>query len=482
MAETLKEKTARGLLYGSLGNGLQQVIGLLAGIMLGRLLSPDDYGMVAMITIFSLIASELQNTGFKVALTNLKEPTDEDYNSVFWFNITASVLMYVVLFFCAPLIAAYYRRAELVPLCRYAFIGFVIASFGIAQAAWLFKNLRAKQQAKSGIVATLLSVTVGVTMAANGCAYWSIATQSIVFVLVNTALLWHYSPWRPSFRVTFRPVRHMFRFSVKILLTGIFTHINNNVLNILLGRFYSAHATGIYNQAYQWNSKCAYMLQGMVQMVAQPVFVDVRDDEERRLRVLRTMMRFTAFMSFPMLLGFGLVSEEFIVLAITEKWRESAVLIKMLCVSGAFMPLTIVLGNMIMSRGKSDVYLWCTVALGVLQVCLMIALHGYGIRTMVAAYVSLYVLWFFVWHHQVWRLTGYTLAMVLCDVLPFALSAAAVMAATYYVTVGITSAPLLIAARVALGAALYVAVRRAVGCRVLAECVAYVLNRRRRGQ
>lgn len=471
--EDLKGKTARGLLYGGLGNGAQQVLGLVAGIILGRLLSPDDYGLVAMISIFSLIAGELQNSGFKAALTNLENPNDEDYNSVFWFNISMSVVIYTLLFFCAPLIASYYRRPELIALCRYAFLGFVIASFGIAQSAWLFKNLRTKQQAKSSIVATVVSICSGVAVAACGGAYWAIATQSIVYVLVNTSLLWHYSPWRPSLRITFHPVLRMFAFSSKLLISGIFNHINNNVLNILLGRYFTAHATGLYNQAYQWNTKCVYLLQGMVQMVAQPVFVDMRGDEVRQLRALRTMTRFIAFMSFPMLLGFGMVSEEFIVLAITEKWRESALLIKLLCISGSLSPLTTIFSNMIMSKGKSDVYLWCTVIFGVLQVALMIALHGYGIRVMVMAYVAVSIVWFFVWHAQVKRYTGYRLRMLLADIAPFALTAAATMTATYLITMGITNLWLLLASRLTLAVVLYVGLRFACRCKVLAECLAF---------
>lgn len=131
--ENLKDKTAKGLLWGGFGNGMQQFLGLAAGIVLGRLLSPDDYGLMAMIVVFSLIANELQNSGFKVALTNLDTPTSRDYNSVFWFNTMMGALMYVILFFSAPLIAGYYRRPELIPLCRYAFLGFVFSSFGVVQ-------------------------------------------------------------------------------------------------------------------------------------------------------------------------------------------------------------------------------------------------------------------------------------------------------------------------------------------------------------
>ena len=153
--------------------------------------------------------------GFRTALTNLKNPTDEDYNSVFWFNIIMATSLYTVLFLAAPLIGDYYHTPRIVPLCRYAFLSIIIASLGTAQSAYLFKHLKAKQQAEAGGIAVIASSIVGVVMAFCGAAYWSLATQGLVYVGINTFFQWHFSPWRPSVRgITFAPVRRMFRFSV----------------------------------------------------------------------------------------------------------------------------------------------------------------------------------------------------------------------------------------------------------------------------
>ena len=149
MAETLKEKTAKGLFWGAMNNGAMQVIGLVFGIILGRLLSKEDYGMMAMINVFPLIAIALQNSGFASAIGNLKNPTANDYNSVFWFNILVGGSLYAILFFCAPFIADFYHDERLVALCRLAFINILFSSLGTAQAAFLFKNMMVKQQAKA---------------------------------------------------------------------------------------------------------------------------------------------------------------------------------------------------------------------------------------------------------------------------------------------------------------------------------------------
>ncbi len=479
--ESLKDKTARGLLWGGMGNGVQQAVGLAFGIILGRLLTDADYGMIAIISVYSLVATALQNSGFATALTNLKDDRDEDYNSVFWFNITVGTACYVILFLAAPLLAVFYHQPAVVPLARYAFLSIIIASWGTAQQAWLFKHLRAKQQAKAAMIAVIVSSSVGAGMAWMGCRYWSLATQGLVYVSLTTLLAWHYSPWRPTLHIDLRPALHMFRFSSKILATTITTHINNNVLNILLGHYYTGHDAGRYNQAYQWNTKCYSLVGGMVQQVAQPVLATLNDAPGRQLNVLRKLMRFTAFISFPLLLGLALVAHEFIVLAITEKWLGSVPLLQTLCVAGAVMPLTQLLSNAIISRGLSTRYFLTTFTLGVLQILIMIFIWRQGVQTMVWAYTALNVVWLFVWWAQVSRLTGYRLTMLLADIMPFALSAVAVMAVTGYVTSLLTqSLWLLLLSRVVMAAVLYYLVMRIAGAQILREAQAFVLGKHHR--
>lgn len=479
--ESLKEKTAKGLFWGSMNNGVQQIVGVVFGIILGRLLSQSDYGMMAMISVFSLVATALQDSGFRTALTNLHDPKDSDYNSVFWFNIIVGTLMYAVLFFCAPLIGRYYNAPDVVSLCRYAFLSIIIASLGTAQSAYLFKRLQAKQQAKAAMTAVLASSVTGSVMAWQGMAYWSLATQGLVYVSINTFMQWHYSPWRPSLRgITFEPVRRMFRFSFKILATTIMTHVNNNVLNILLGHYFSPRDTGVYNQAYQWNTKCSSLVQSMVAQVAQPVLVGLDNEKGRQMNAFRKMMRFTAFVSFPLMLGFGLVAREFIVLAITEKWLPSVYLIQILCISGAVVPLSTLLSNMIISKGRSGTFFWCTFSLGIALIVLMLLICQLGITAMVTGYVTVNVAWLFVWLFFVRRLTGYGVMMFLRDTVPFALAAGGVMALVYAVTAPIASLWLLLAVRIVLAVAAYYAVMRIARVRILDECTSFVLSRIRK--
>lgn len=472
--ESLKEKTAKGLFWGAMNNTVQQLLGVAFGIVTLRLLSPQDNGMMAIIAVFSQVATVLQDSGFRSALVNIKEPSHRDYNAVFWFNIIVAVIMYFVLFFTAPLIADYYHTPELTWFSRYAFLSIILAGFNTAQSAWLFKNLRAKQQAKAAMTAVLLSGIVCIVMAWQGYAYWSLATQGLVFIGVYMLMNWHYSPWRPSFSFDFRPIRSMFRFSVKMLLTTIVERVNVNIMNILLGRYFSKHDVGIYNTAYNWSQKGSSLVQGMVAQVAQPVFSGLQDDRERQLRVLRKMMRFAAFVSFPLMFGLSLVAEEFIVVAITAKWLGSAMLLRVLSIAAAFSPLSTVLSQYIVSRGRSGIYLACTAALCVMLVGMMIGLHSRGIEVMVWAYTVLFVLWFFVWYFFVSRLSGYRLFDMLADTMPFLLAALLVMLLTGWTTASVGTLWLRLVLRTIISASLYFALMKLLRVKMLDECIGFV--------
>ena len=555
MAETLKEKTAKGLLWGGLNSTVQQLLGIVFGIILARQLNQSDFGMIAMISIFSLIGNDLQNSGFKTALANLREPTDRDYNSVFWFNILMGGSIYLVLFLCAPLIARFYHVPELTALARYAFLGIVFASFGTAQSARLFKNLRAKQQAKAGMVAVLLSSSVAVVMAYMGFAYWALATQTNLYILTCTLLYWHYSPWRPTMQCpsdcsnaasqrskfnvqssktgaqrtipstlnsklstlqdVLRPALKMFRFSVKLLISQVLTDVNNNILNILIGRFYGRHDTGNYNQAFQWSTKGSNIIQNMVQQVAQPVLVSVDNEHERQLRILRKMMRFAAFLSFPLLFGLSLVSHEFIVTLLGEKWAESAAYLRLLAIASAFLPLSTLLANVVITKGRSNIFMYVNLTLACLQTLTMLAIYHFHLSlpslsqlstlnsqlslnpfstapqalpqltTMVLAFTALTILWFFVWGFFARLLAGYRFRMLLSDVLPFLLAAAAVMLATGFITSVLPSLQggaggrlLLLLARIILAALLYFLIMKISGSQILQECLDFVNKNR----
>ena len=474
MSESLKDKTAKGLLWGGISNGAQQLLNLLFGIFLARLLTPDDYGMVGMLSIFSLIAGTIQESGFITALINKKDIKHEDYNAVFWFSILTSICLYTILFFCAPLIARFFNQPELTALARYSFIGFVISSTGISHSAYLYKNLIVKQRAFLMMIALIVSGTVGVTLAYHGFSYWGIATQSIVYVSTVMIGYWFISPWRPTFHLNFKPLKGMIAFSSKILATNIFNHLNNNIFSIILGKFYSEKEVGFYNQANKWNSMGYSLISGMINGVAQPVLTQVTDDKERQLRVFRKMMRFTAFVAFPAMFGLSLIAPELITIAITDKWIESALILQLLCISGAFIPITTLCSNLVISKGKSNIYMWNAISLGLLQLLVMYLIHPYGIQTMIVTYVCINISWLIVWRYFVWKEIGYRFIHLLKDILPFLFIAAGVMFITSYLTNRIENIYLLFVSKILIAALLYILIMWISGAQTLKESIHYI--------
>lgn len=430
--------------------------------------------MVGMLTIFSSIAGSLQEAGFISALINRKEDRHEDYNAVFWFSICMSFCLYLILFFFAPLIAKFFNTPELTRLARYSFIGFFVSSFGVSQRAYMEKHLMVKQQAIAYIVAILCSGTVGVIMAYNGYAYWGIATQSLIYVFVGTLICWFFSPWRPSFKINLHPIKEMFPFSCKMLITNVFNHINSNVFSVILGRFYSRNEVGSYTQANKWNNMGYSFISGMVSSVSQPVLASVNDERERQLRIFRKMVRFTAFVSFPAMLGLSLVAPEFITIAITDKWMDSADILRILCISGAFVPICNLFSSLIVSKGSSRIYMWSTIVLGLLQLAVMMAIHSLGIKTMVIVYTTINISWLLVWYFFVWRETDYRFFDMLNDIVPFFAISVAVMMATYLMTKQIGNIYFLLAARIMIAVSLYTLIMRLSNAVTFKETVQYL--------
>ncbi len=475
----LKSAVAKGFLWGGMSNALCQLLNLFLGIYLARILGPDDYGPVGMLAIFSAIAGSLQDSGFVAALANRKEVTHKDYNAVFWFNVLISIAMYVILFASASLLVDFFNEPSLLWLSRYIFIGFVVAGFGIAPSAYLFRELKVKERSVATILSIIVSGTVGIALAMNGYSYWGIATQSILYVLVRSAVYWWFTPWRPSFRVTFAPLRYLFAFSYRLLVTNIFLRVNWNIFSVILGgnRSYSATDVGNYTKAAEWMSMGSEVVNGMVNGIAQPVFARVADDDDRQLHIFRKMLRFTAFVSFPLLLGLSLVAPEIIVIAITDKWLESAYMLRILAVWGAFMPIQSMFTNLLISRGRSVVFMWGTIVQGLLVLMLLVGLAPLGINTMLAAYVIFNVLWLFVWRYYAGKEVSLTLTMFLRDLLPFASLSAVVMFSAYWFTVSIDNIYMLLFARIAIAALLYILLLALFRCKELYEAARFLLHK-----
>ena len=476
--QTLKQRTAQGLFWGFLSSGGTQLLNLIIGIFLARLLTPGEYGVVGMLAIFSLIAGNLQDSGFGVALINIKDIKHNDYNSVFWFNIGVSLFLYALLFLCAPLIAAFYHQPCLTSLSRFLFLGFIFAAIGITPNAVLTRALRVKEKAIVSLLALAVSGTVGVVMAFNGFSYWSLAAQQVLYNVMICIGRYYFARWVPSFHVDFTPVKQMFSFSYKVLITTVLTTINNNVLTVVFGRLFPAESVGNFTQANKWNTMANQLVSNTVAQVAQPVLTRINDDNDRQRRIFGKMLRFTAFMAFPVMLGLSLVAPQFIIIAIGEEWANSIPLLQILCISGAFIPLYTVYQNLFLSLGKSNIYMWLSIGQIVVMLAAVLACHSMGFKPMVMAFAAVNIVWLLAWQFFASQLIGYRFTTMLRDLLPFMLIALAVMVATYFLTLPISNIYVLLVARVVIAVALYALTMKLLRAKIFEECVEFLRTRR----
>lgn len=477
---TLKERTARGLMWGLFNNSSVQVLNLVIGIFLARLLTPSDYGIIGVLSIFALIAGNLQSAGFSQALINIRRPTDNDYNSVFWFNITVSLASYVVLFACAPLIAYYFRQDCLVSVSRFIFIAFIFSAIGIVPAAWLQKRLMVREVTITSITALVLSGCVGIILALKGMAYWSLACQHVTYNLVTAVMRLHYCRWRPSLHIDMRPAWRMKNFAVKILLTSMLNTLSQNILTVIFGRVFPMRDVGAYTQANKWGYMAHTTISSTLAQVAQTVMVEADNEggTERDLRVFRKLLRFSSLLSFPALLGLALVADEFITLALTDKWSVCVPMLRIICVGGAFMPIYTLYHNLIISKGRSDIYLWCTAGYIAAQIGVVLLLAPWGIMAMITAYTALNIVYIAVWQFFARRLCGLRTRHVLLDTVPFMLVAVVVMAVTRMVTSPIHGLLPLLISRIVIAAVLYFIAMRITGAKILKEAMAQIGRKR----
>ena len=476
--QSLKDKTAKGLFWGGVSNGVQQLLNLLFGIFLARLLTPADYGMVGMLTVFSALASILQEGGFISALTNRKKTEHKDYNAVFWFSLLMGTSLYTLLYVCAPLIAEFYQQPELTSLARLSFLSFLISSTNVAPRAFLFKQLRTKENAIISFCSLTLSGIIGIALAYKGFAYWGIAIQTIAFTTGTTILSYYFSGWKPSLRIDFTPIKEMIGYSSKLIVTHTFQIINNNLFSILLGKFYNEREVGYFNQANKWSTMGYTTINGMLTSVAQPVLSTLSEDKERQLNALRKMLRFTAFVSFPAMFGLSFTSHELIVLAVTDKWLPSANIMQILCIGGAFIPFCGLFSQLMLSRGHSSTYMWNTIALSLSQLFSAYLLYPYGITPMLYAFIAINIGWTFVWLHFIQKEIKLSLPNFLKDISPYFLLSIACIFACSFITEPLENIGLRLMGKIFIVGLFYVAILWKANSTILQESIHFIFKKK----
>ena len=476
MNSTLKQKTAAGLFWGGFSNGMQQLVNVAFGILMMRLLNANDYGLIGMLSIFTAVASIIINSGFSVALTNKQDANHQDYNAVFWFTFFVGLLLYIILFFAAPLIAGFYKEPALVKLSRFLFISFFFSGIGTVSFTVMYKKMMVKQQAMIDMIALLISVGVGAVAAIKGLNYWALAIQSVLYLSLAALLRLFFAPWKPTLEFCLTPIKEMFSFSSKIFITNVCVQLNNHFLSVIIGKLYNKEQVGIYSQGQKWANMGNQLIAGMINSIAQPVLVQVKNDKNREKSVVRKMIRFGAFISFPAMLGLAFIGNEFILITGGEKWLPSVPFLQLFCIWIAFSHLLNLFTNVVYTHGKSDIYMRITILTGIFQFITVLCLYTFGVFLMVSVYIGISFAALLFWQRCVYQLIGLKLREILKDISPYLGITLICFFIAWIITINIQNVYWLFTSKIIISALLYIFIMKISRSVIFKESMEFLIN------
>ena len=356
--ESLKNKTIKGVGWSAADALLGQGVTFIVGLVLARLLSPDEYGLIGICLIFTTVLNGIVDSGFSNALIRKKEVTDEDYNTMFTTNMAISIVLYVLLFISAPLVSDFFHRIELTALVRVTGLILFFNALSITQVTILTKNIDFKTKTKASLVSAIISGVIGIAMAFMGYGVWSLVAQQLSKQLLYTLCLWVLSKWWPKFTFYKDSFKYMWGFGWKLLASGILNNVWNQLYQVVIGRCYTSSTLGHYTRANEYASIFSSNLTLIVQRVSYPVLAEIQDDKERMVQGYRKVIKITMFVTAVCMISLGAVSEPLIYTLIGTKWQEAATYLPLICISMSLYPLHAINLNILQVLGRSDIFLY----------------------------------------------------------------------------------------------------------------------------
>lgn len=419
MAEQgLKVKTVRGVGWSAADNILSYAVSFVVSIILARLLCPDDFGLVGIIGIFTVISATITSAGFGNALIRKKNPTNDDYNTVFIFNLVVSTILYIVLFLCAPVIAHFFSREELVTLVRVSSFSIIIEALSLTQQVQLTKRIDFKSQMKITLIASLSSGVIGVVMALLGFGVWALVGQNLLSVFIKSVCLWLINKWIPHLSFSKASFKELFGYSWKIMVANMMNTIWKELYQVVVGRYYSPAVLGQYTRAKGFAQLPSYNLTKVIQRVTFPVLSEIQDDKERMISAYRRMIKVTVFVTAICMFALGAVSEPLIYCLIGYKWHEAATYLPFMCISMSLYPLHAINLNMLQVQGRSDIYLGLEIIKKIIGIVPLVVCIFFGIRMMLIVNIFVGIIDFLLNSYYTGKSLGYTSWMQLKDIAP----------------------------------------------------------------
>jgi len=418
MSDGLKSRTLNALFWSFLERFGQQGIQFIIGIILARLLLPEQFGLIAMLAIFMAIAQSFINSGFGQALIQKQGATHIDECSIFYFNILVGFLAAGLLCLAAPWIAGFYNQPLLVPLTCALSLNLIINAFGLVQTTLLTKHIDFKTQLKVSVIATVISGTIGVTMALNGFGVWSLVAQSLSSNLFRTALLWLFNPWRPSLVFSFVSLRGMFAFGSRLLASGLLDTVFRNIYLVVIGKLFSPADLGFYSRAKGLQQLPVSNISTIIGRVTFPVFSSVQDDKTRLKRGVRKALTMLVMINFPMMVGLAIVAKPLVLLLLTEKWAPCIPYLQLLCVVGMLYPLHIINLNVLTAQGRSDLFFQLEILKKILVVIAIAVTYRWGIIAMIYGQIATSCLAYLLNSYYTGKMLDYPITEQIQDLIP----------------------------------------------------------------
>lgn len=344
-------------------------------IIMARILTPSDYGLVGMVVIFISVSQSLIDSGFSQALIRKQDRSEIDNSTVFYFNIVVGVSLYFLLYFCSPLIAKFYKEPQLIPITRVIGLSIIFNSLVVVQRALLTIKIDFKTQAKASLIAASLSGCLGIFLAYHEYGVWAIVTQQVTNLLIITLLLWIFSRWRPRLVFSWQSFKELFSFGSKLLASGLLDTLYRNIYLIIIGKIFKASDLGYYTRANQFSDFVSSNITGIFQRVSYPVLCTIQKNDNHLANVYRRMLRTSAYIIFPLLMLLSAISKPLVITILTYKWSYCSTLLIPLCFQAMWYPIHAINLNLLQVKGRSDLFLRLEILkkiVGIIILCLTI--------------------------------------------------------------------------------------------------------------
>jgi teichuronic acid exporter len=423
MTINLKQKAISGVAWSFFDKIINQAGNFVLLIYLSRVLSPSDFGLIAMLTIFLAIAQSLINSGFSQALIQKSDKvTENDLSTVFYVNFAISVLLYCLLFITAPFIASFYSQPELVDLSRVLFIVVIINAVALVPRAKLLIAIDFKSQSLINSAAMLFSAGVAIYMINDGYGYWSLVGLNVTKAFTTAFLLIVFSKWKPSWLFSIASFKNLFSFGSNLLIAGLVATTVQNLYSVLIGRNFNAQQLGYFQQGFNYTNILSTTLSSIIQGVTYPIMTSIQEDKERLVQVYIKVMGIVTLVTFPVFVGFAAVAEEFVLIFLGEKWRPIIPILIVLSLARLITPISALNLNILNARGRSDLFLKTDLSKLPMTIAALIIAVPYGILAVAFAQLTTTFISFFINTYYPGKLFGFGAKEQLKQIFPIAMA------------------------------------------------------------